>query len=307
MPGFASEPLYVVDESVEADLVELTAGRGLVMVTALEGYIDAGQVGSLFTEHLIAHGERLVTFDADALVDLRSRRPMITFENSTFSQYSDPVIAIDMVLDGQGLPLLVLHGLEPDYHWERFISAVATLIDRFGVSITVNTHGIPVAVPHSRPPVVTISATRPDLVAGDDHWFDRISLPAGVGNLLQMRLGESGHDALGIAVHVPHYLAQMAYYPGAVTLTERLASVADVEIDAGSLREKAQESLGEFANRVESSAELKGLVMALEEQYDAVHKGRNEASLLVEDFGRSADHLAAELEKFLAQQDPEQL
>ena len=41
--------------------------------------------------------------------------------------------------------------------------------------------------------------------------FGTVQVPASWSALLELRLGESGHDALGFAVHVPHYLAQAEF------------------------------------------------------------------------------------------------
>ena len=42
-------------------------------------------------------------------------------------------------------------------------------------------------------------------------WFGTVQVPASASALLELRLGQSGHDAMGFAVHVPHYLAQSSF------------------------------------------------------------------------------------------------
>src|SRR5438094_390087 len=56
--------------------------EGAVMLHYLDGFIDAGAAGRLFTAHLLGSLEHkaVVTFDADRLIDYRSRRPPMTFE-----------------------------------------------------------------------------------------------------------------------------------------------------------------------------------------------------------------------------------
>ena len=48
-------------------------------------------------------------------------------------------------------------------------------------------------------------------------------MPASAQALLEIRLGEWGHDALGFVAHIPHYLAQMDY-PQAALVAARAAS-----------------------------------------------------------------------------------
>src|SRR5207244_13060666 len=127
--------------------------------------------------------------------------------------------------DDGGTPLLLLAGLAPDLQWERFSGAVEDLVERMSVRVTVGLNAIPMAVPHTRPTGITAHATRPDLISGYEPWLRRVQVPGSAGNLLEYRLGSHGHDAIGFAVHVPHYLAQ-AGYPAAAN--ELLTAVSRV-------------------------------------------------------------------------------
>ena len=40
-------------------------------------------------------------------------------------------------------PFLLLHGVEPDVQWERYVAAVRQIVERFDVPLTVGVHGIP--------------------------------------------------------------------------------------------------------------------------------------------------------------------
>ena len=53
------------------------AGSGPVLLHAVAGFVDAGSAGEVAVDHLLEIGEvtRLVTFDADQLIDL-SRIPI---------------------------------------------------------------------------------------------------------------------------------------------------------------------------------------------------------------------------------------
>lgn len=302
----SGDELYTVEDDVAAELQQASGGHGVVLVNAMSGYIDAGQAGELVGEHLAKDSQRLVTFEADELVDLRSRRPTITFDVSQFVDYTPHEIVIDVAHDGEGVPFLVLRGPEPDYRWERFTTALIGLSERLGVSLVARVHGVPMGVPHTRPVSVTTSGTRPELVGGQRTWFDRVVLPAGVGNLLEFRLGQLGRDAVGLAVHVPHYLAQSRYTPAGIALLERLHEVSGLAVDMAGLTESAAQTIDEIALRVEESEEVATVVHALERQYDAFTATRGGANLLADATDLpSADELAAEFEKFLAEQRPE--
>src|SRR5262249_60406141 len=84
--------------------------------------------------------------------------------------------------------------------------------------LVVGFHGIPMGVPHTRPLNVTGHGTRPELAVGSRPTVDRLQIPGSAASLLELRLGEDGRAAAGVAVHVPHYLAQAAYPAAAVAL-----------------------------------------------------------------------------------------
>ena len=91
----------------------------VVLVQALDGFVDAGAAKRLAREHLMtAHGSRvLATFDVDALLDYRARRPLMTFAEDHWADYDDPQLALHLAHDAEGTPFLVLAGPEPDVHW----------------------------------------------------------------------------------------------------------------------------------------------------------------------------------------------
>ena len=69
---------------------------------------------------------------------------------------------------------------------------------------------VPMAVPHTRPVQLTNHATaRP--AGAENVWRGEIRVPASAQSLLELRLGEWGHDAMGFVAHIPHYVAQFDY------------------------------------------------------------------------------------------------
>src|SRR5690606_31442485 len=108
------------------------------------------------------------------------------------------------------------HGSEPDLRWERVATGLQQVVDRFGVSLVVGVQGIPMATPHTRPVGASVSATRPELAGVQPRIFGKVRVPASFGAMFERRLGESGHDAVGLTMHVPHYLAQGHFAPAAL-------------------------------------------------------------------------------------------
>jgi proteasome assembly chaperone (PAC2) family protein len=298
--------IYEVDPEVAAQVEARTAkGAGPVLVHAVRGFVDAGNAGQLAAEHLTDEltTTRLATFDVDQLLDYRSRRPIMTFDQTTWSAYSEPELVVDLVEDTNGVPFLLLHGVEPDVQWERYVAAVRQIVERFDVSLTVGLHGIPMGIPHTRPLSVTAHATRPELVADHPSWFGTVQVPASASALLELRLGQSGHDALGFAVHVPHYLAQSAFPQASQAALEKIEKATGLELHVDALSGAAQDAMQEIERQVAGSEDVAALVRALEEQYDAFTRSIGRTSLLAGSTDiPTADELGAEFERFLAQQ-----
>jgi predicted ATP-grasp superfamily ATP-dependent carboligase len=291
-------------------LYELTADvpelDGPVLIQALTGFVDAGSAIQLAREHLLQHLERrtIATFDIDQLLDYRSRRPPMIFVEDHWESYEAPKLELHLLHDDAGTPFLLLTGPEPDLQWERLVASLTQVVERLGVSLTVGLNAIPMAVPHTRPTGITAHGTRRELVAGYEPWLQRVQVPGSAGHLLEFRLGEKGHDAMGFAAHVPHYLAQAEYPPAAEQLLTSVSKSTGLLLPTEGLRQAAESVRADIDQQIAQTAEAAELVRALEEQYDAFTRGRQRGANLLADTGPlpTAEELGAELERFLAEQ-----
>lgn len=294
--------LYRIEQQRSAPL-------GTVLVHGLTGFVDAGQAGRLAVEHLLENLDHTVvaTFDVDQLLDYRSRRPAMVFESDHWAEYAKPELTLHEVTDTDGTAFLLLAGPEPDLQWERFAAAVQEIVERFEVRLVVGLDAVPMTVPHTRPVTVTAHATRPELVAGYEKWFGRMQVPASAGALLELRLGEAGHDAVGFAVHVPHYLARAEFPESAHGLLTHLSRTASLALPTEALATAGRKVLAEVDEQISRSDEVAGVVRSLEEQFDAATTAASDRRSLVAADAElpSGDELAAELEQFLADHDAE--
>jgi hypothetical protein len=276
-----------------------------VLVQAMTGFVDAGSATRLAREQLLSQHEAtpLVRFDIDALLDYRSRRPTMMFVEDHWESYEEPALALYIARDQQSTPFLMLTGPEPDLQWERFTSAVIGLVRRFDVRVTVGFNSIPMAVPHTRPTGVTAHASKRDLISGYEPWLQRVQVPASAGHLLEYRLGQQGHDAIGFAAHVPHYLAQTEYPDAAELLLTSLSRTTGLLLATDNLREASTAVRVEVDRQIAENGDAVELVESLEQQYDAFMRGRSGDNLLATSGPLpTAEELGAELERFLANQ-----
>lgn len=290
-----------------ADLYELDSDRpdltGAVLVQMLDGFVDAGSTVKIARDHLMSTMEHrvLVRFDADSLHDYRARRPVMQFDRDHWSSFDAPELAIHLLHDTDGVPFLLLAGPEPDVAWERFTAAVQQVVEQLGVRLTVGLNAFPMSLPHTRPTRIIVHGSRPELLEGYEPWLGNIAVPGSAGHLLEFRLGEAGHDAMGLAAPVPPYLAQSEFPTSAAAILHEVEARSGLRLPLGKLDDAAAANREAIDREVAQSDEVSNLVRALEEQYDAYARGADR-SLLAADESElpSADELGAELEKFLA-------
>jgi hypothetical protein len=98
---------------------------------------------------------------------------------------------------------------------------------------------------------------------------------------------------MGFAAHVPHYLAQAAFPEAALRLTRSLNQATGLAVPVEPLEKASASNLSDIAGEMASSSEVQELVATLEQQYDALRIDQT-------DRVPSAEEIAAEFEKFLA-------
>ncbi len=293
-----TERLYRYE--VDTDPAMLLPGP---LVVAFDGFFDAGMAQRLLVEQLLEAGDATVvaSFDVDSLIDYRSRRPVITFDANRYVDYDDPALLLYHLLDRDGQTYYVLTGPEPDYRWEAVIEAVTAIMDDLGITLVAHAHGIPMAVPHSRPVGMTVHGTDERLIGEHKPVFGTVQVPASLAALLEMRLGESSRDAVGFSIHVPHYLAQSTFHDAALTALNAIVDVTGLNLPNDALVEAAREGRIQIEREVEDNDEVREAVQALERQYDVHLRGLERPSLLAgegEDLP-SADEIGADFEDFL--------
>jgi hypothetical protein len=226
----------------------------------------------------------------------------MSFVRDHYEGYDAPRLAVRLLHDSGGTPYLLLHGPEPDNRWEAFARAVREVLERLGVTRVVAMGSVPMAVPHTRPIAITPHANRPDLVPGASPWRGELRIPSSAQSLLEVRLGEWGHDMLGFVAHIPHYLAQLDYPKAAAVLLEQVELAGRLTVDLTELHELARERETEIERYLSSNEEVGEVVQALEQQYDAFERAESSGeSLLADDQPLpTGEEIGRQFEQFLA-------
>jgi hypothetical protein len=284
---------------IEADVAALLSGLRPAMIHLFDGYIDAGMVNHAAARYLleVCDHQVLARFDHDQLHDYRSRRPQMVFDTNHWAEMIDYSLLLHLLSDANGKQFLLLTGPEPDSQWNRAAAAVLMLANELRVTQLLTCSGVPMAVPHTRPTLVTAHATDPALATGNPMWIDRVQLPGAFSHVLEYRAGEAGMLAQGFVAHVPHYLAQASFPQATAAVLARIATAAGLELPLDPLHDRAQTNLAEIAAETSSDPEFAPMVATLEEQYDQLAASGG-ASV------PTAEEIGAAVEQFLAEQDP---
>lgn len=265
------------------------------LVMALEGWVDAGGAASSAARTLrrsLPH-ELLATFDADQLIDHRSRRPTLRITNGVNTNLRWPEIRLNAaVVTPAGRSILMLSGPEPDMRWHQWSAEVVELVKRLGVELVVGLGAFPAPVPHTRPVRLVSTGNNAENAGRVGFLPVTLDVPAGAQGVLEYSFGEAGIPTIGLWARVPHYVAGMPYPAASAALLGELANLIGVTVDTGRLQEAAAATRAQIDELISASDEHEAMVRQLEAQHDS------EATVTLEDLP-TGDEIAAELERFL--------
>lgn len=276
---------------------------GLPMICLLTGFSDSGSTVQQLSEHFFANldNEVLIRFDNDALLDYRSRRPVLYFEKDHIDSYEPASLAIYLMRDEADQPFLLLEGYEPDMKWEAFSRSIVEIAERYQISSFTWVHAIPFPIPHTRATGITVSGNRADMIERFSEWKPQTQVPGNIVHLLEYRLVEVGFAVAGFVLLVPHYLADNEVPKAALSGLELITAATGLVFPSDELRERANSFDKKVNSQVSDNAELQKLIATLEQGYASGETAPARAPL-----GKpsaqppSADQLADELEKYLA-------
>jgi hypothetical protein len=256
------------------------------LIVAFDGWVSAGSAGTATADHIAGDAPVVVRFSSDQLYDYRVNRPVLTFEDGIVDDIEWPSTTIRL-RETPTRDLLVLSGPEPNWNWQSFAESVAQLALDKGVIEQVSLGGIPWAAPHTRPTILTSTASRADLLGPDANYpAGPLRVPASAATVLESAVADRGIPTVGFWARVPHYVGGV-YYPAVVTLVERVARHLGVEVPLGSLLDDSAEQRRNLDAALEEQPQVARVVDQLETLYDS---GGEVAT---------GEEIAAEIEKFL--------
>jgi len=291
-----------------------------VMVMCLDGWIDAGNGagGAMAALRATTDTELIASFDNDALIDNRARRPMVQITDGVLDGVTWPTIEVRAGVDKVGHGILLLTGPEPDMCWQEFCRDVLRLAADLSVTLTVGLGAFPTAVPHTRPIRLASTSSHRELADVIGFMPGTIEVPSGIHAVLEQAMADDDRRAMGVWARVPHYISNWPYPAASAAILDGLQRVSGIVVDTAELHAAAAVTQARVNSLIGNSEEHTTLLRQLEAQYDTemgAELGTERAGERGGDRGApgagplpdvlpSGDELAAELERFLRGETP---
>lgn len=290
--------MFFWERSVEeVRWVEEPTLRRPLLVMAFEGWFDAGEAATRAVRWLAnRHGSRPVAdIDPENFFDFTQQRPEIYFDHDGVRRIRWPGNEVTAAeVPGGTHDLLLLAGIEPHLRWGTFSECVVEIVQRLGVEYVVTLGANYGIAPHSRPFEVVGSSSNPDLAGRLGLGHPTYQGPTGLIGVLHDRFVSTLPPVISLRVTAPHYVQGTPNPKAAQALLRRFELVTGVPADPATLDDEVQEWEERVSEAVAEDEEVQQYVAQLEAQVDARTDPLTQAG-----------NLAAEVEAFLREQDPD--
>ncbi|MEP6909668.1 MAG: PAC2 family protein [Actinomycetota bacterium] len=270
-----------------------------ILIGAFRGWNDGGQGASLATGYLakLWDAERFAEIDPENFFDFQAARPHVSLEEGLTRKIDWPAtVFYHGRPPGLDRDVVLLLGMEPNLRWRTFTELIVRFLTDLGVELVVTLGALLADVPHTRPCPVTGSATDEELVQRLGLSASRYEGPTGIVGVLHDACRQAGISSASLWAAVPHYVSLTPTPKAALALTDRLADLIEADIDTTELAEASENYSEQVSEAVASDPDTAAYIEELEQRADTLAE---EADL------PSGEALAAELTRFLREQDDE--
>lgn len=271
------------------------------LVAAFAGWADAAQVATGTVAYLIRKldARRFAEITAGEFYDFSTLRPAVTVDRglitslklprNSFFYWQSRATEHDLVL---------LHGIEPQLHWQKFVDLIIELAHQLNVRRIYTLGGLYDRIPHTREPRISGVVNEPVLI----DVLERYTIapidyqgPSSLHGLLLTGCAQRKIEGISLWGHAPFYVRVETNPMVCLVLGKKLTELLDIEVDLEEIR-TAGEYLQDMLNRLlADSNDLRLYVQKLEEQYEL------EGTVPREPL-EGADKIIREVEDFLRNQ-----
>jgi proteasome assembly chaperone (PAC2) family protein len=200
-----------------------------------------------------------------------ANRPITTIRGGVVEELRLPMIEVHALQGTETQPeLLLIEGVEPDLHWQEYIEALWSLINRFSVRRVYTIGSYYDQIPHTRPPHVTavVSDLRLKAELRSQHVdFTSYEGPTSIQTFLLFTCQQRQVEGVSLWGGVPPYM-QGSYPKGVVRVLSILSKLIGFTIDSGALQSWVTEFEGALQQQVVKNDELQAFIRQLEVAHD---------------------------------------
>jgi proteasome assembly chaperone (PAC2) family protein len=268
------------------------------MLIALSGWSDAAKVatGSVLYLARTLDASGFAQIEGDQFYDFSNSRPEVTIDGGLIKLLQLPVNSLlYWKNDKTDHDLILFHGIEPNFHWQKFVDTMLELAGSLGVRRIYALGGLYDNTPHTMEPRISGVVNKDDLLAVlKKHNIESINYqgPSSIHSFILTNCAQKEIEAISLWGHAPFYVRVETNPMVCLGLIRKLAELLEIEVDLTELI-KAGEYLEDMLNRLLSdNEELQQYIKKLEEQYEIQGTSTGEPS-------PGADRIVREVEDFL--------
>ncbi|MYA75875.1 MAG: PAC2 family protein [Acidimicrobiaceae bacterium] len=284
-------------------LTNLPKLRSPVLITAFEGWNDAGDAASIAARHFADRwkGTALAEIDAEHFYDFTTSRPLVRLDQERRRSLTSPtnLFRSCVVRDGEQ-DVVVLLGLEPQLRWRTFCNQVIETARMLEVSQVITLGALLADVPHSRPVEVYGASDDEKIRARLDLAPSSYEGPTGIVGVLATQCREAGLPTASLWSAVPSYVPGAPSPKAGLALVQRVSELLGTSVFATDLEIAAATYEHQVNELVAEDEETASYVADLEEAWDGNVPFDTDAD---PDLSDDPETLLAEVEQFLRDND----
>jgi proteasome assembly chaperone (PAC2) family protein len=271
------------------------------MIIALSGWSDAAKVATgaalYLARTLDASG--FAQIEGDQFYDFSNTRPEVTIDGGLIKLLQLPINSLlHWKNDKTDHDLILFHGIEPNFHWQKFVDTILDLAGSLGVKRIYALGGLYDNTPHTKEPRISGVVNKESLLPVlKKHNIESINYrgPSSIHSFVLNNCAQREIEAISLWGHAPFYVRVETNPIVCLGLVRKLAELMEIEVDLTELM-KAGEYLRDMLNRLLiDNEELQQYIKKLEEQYEIQGTSPGGQS-------PTAEKLVREVEDFLRSQ-----
>ena len=268
-----------------------------VLVCAFSGWNDGGEAATIAAHHLRERwgARRFASIDPEDFYDFQVNRPIVRLVDGVTRRVEWPANDFFHARVGERDALVFL-GVEPNNRWRTYCQAILRVASELEVELLVTLGAFLADVPHTMRAPVSAASLDPKWLEKPGVVAARYEGPTGIVGALHDQAAKVGVTSVSLWAAAPHYLPGGPNPKVALALLDGLAELTGLDIDTSRIAGEAEEWEREVDEAINEDGNLGEYVRRLEEA-SSEREGSDEYP--------SGDELAAELERFLRDNDGE--